>query len=128
MSKQPENSGGHVGYYSIDVRVTAKGGPTYRAEAMDIISALDMTFAEGEAFKAVWRAAADRLGMKKEGDSPLRNAEKVKFYGERMVEREKLREQDAREALAAAAVHPTPGQREKRAANAPAVRANKVSA
>lgn len=56
----------------------------YIAECEDIIRALDMTFDEGEAFKAVWRNAALRMGAGKEGDSQLRNAEKVEHYGRGM--------------------------------------------
>jgi hypothetical protein len=87
----PNGSGHHVSYYAVDVQHTTKGGPLYRAEAMDIIDALDMTFAEGEAFKAVWRCAADRIGAHKEGNDTARDAEKVMYYGEQMLARERRR-------------------------------------
>lgn len=91
-AKQASTSGGHhVSYYAVDVQHTTKGGPLYRAEAMDIIDALDMTFAEGEAFKAIWRCAADRLGAHKAGNDTARDAEKVVYYGEQMLARERRR-------------------------------------
>lgn len=91
-AKQMSNkSGGHVSYYSVDVDNPSKGGTAYRAEAIDVIAALDMTFAEGEAFKAVWRCAADRIGAHKDGNDTRRDAEKVEFYGTQMIAREKKR-------------------------------------
>jgi hypothetical protein len=50
--------------------------------------ALKMDFAEGEAFKAIWRKAAARLGNGKQGNSALYNAEKVAFFGAVMVKQE----------------------------------------
>lgn len=91
-AKQMSNSsGGHVSYYSVDVDTPSKGGAPYRAEAIDVIASLDMTFAEGEAFKAVWRCAADRCGAHKDGNDTRRDAEKVAYYGEQMTAREKKR-------------------------------------
>jgi len=91
-AKQMSNSSGsHVSYYSVDIEAPSKGGAPYRAEAIDCIAALDMTFAEGEAFKAVWRCAADRIGAHKEGNDTRRDAEKVAYYGEQMTAREKKR-------------------------------------
>lgn len=91
-AKQMSNkSGGHVSYYSVDVDNPSKGGAPYRAEAIDVIASLDMTFAEGEAFKAVWRCAADRCGAHKDGNDTRRDAEKVAYYGEQMTAREKKR-------------------------------------
>lgn len=91
-AKQMSNkSGGHVSYYSVDVDNPGKGGAPYRAEAIDVIASLDMTFAEGEAFKAVWRCAADRCGAHKDGNDTRRDAEKVAYYGEQMTAREKKR-------------------------------------
>lgn len=91
-AKQMSNtSGHHVSYYSVDIEKPSKGGAPYRAEAIDCISALDMTFAEGEAFKAIWRCAADRIGAHKDGNDTRRDAEKVMYYGEQMLAREKRR-------------------------------------
>ena len=89
--KMSNKSGGHVSYYSVDIGAPSKGGEPYRAEAIDVIAALDMTFAEGEALKAVWRCAADRIGAHKDGNDTRRDAEKVAYYGEQMFAREKKR-------------------------------------
>lgn len=86
-----ETSGGHVDYYSVEIKhPTKKERPAYMAECNDLVEALGLTFAEGEAFKSIWRNGAMRiLGKAKEGDTPLRNAEKVEFFGHRMAEIER---------------------------------------
>lgn len=84
----PEYTGGAVSYYRVPIaRPTRPDAPAYVAECNDIIEALNMNFAEGEAFKALWRRAAARLpGVAKKGyDSGLYDAEKVHFYGGRLV-------------------------------------------
>ena len=55
----------------------------------DIIEALGMSFAEGNIFKAVWRRCAERLGNGKPGVGALYDAEKIVFFGERLVEQSK---------------------------------------
>lgn len=85
-------TGGSSDYYMVEVKHTTSGGESYTAECNDIIEALGMNFAEGNAFKALWRRAAHRtLGLKKAGakDDGLYDAEKVKFFGERLVEQSK---------------------------------------
>ena len=62
------------------------GGDAYTAECNDIIEALDMNYAEGNVFKAVWRRAALRQGGGKPGSTLLYEAEKVEFFGKRLVE------------------------------------------
>ncbi|MNQ61504.1 hypothetical protein D3C85_758190 [compost metagenome] len=50
-----------------------------------------MNYAEGNAFKAIWRRCAARMGLSKRGyEDGLYDAEKVVFFGERMVAQEKL--------------------------------------
>lgn len=87
----PEYTGGSVSYYTI--RVPEPTDPTrdqYDAECNDIIEALKMNYAEGNAFKALWRRAAARLGKQKRGyDGGLYDAEKVQFFGARLVEQSK---------------------------------------
>lgn len=86
-------TGGSSDYYKVEVKNTTSGGEPYMAECNDIIEALGMNFAEGNAFKALWRRAAHRtLGLKKAGakDDGLYDAEKVKFFGERLVEQSKV--------------------------------------
>lgn len=89
---KPEYTGKSVSYYRVWIdRPTSKDLPPYSAECNDIIEALGMTFAEGNAFKAIWRRCAARtLGKAKEGyKDGLYDAEKVVFFGERMVAQEK---------------------------------------
>ena len=83
-----EYTGGGVSYYRVQVaNPTAADLLPYEAERNDIIEALGMTFAEGNAFKAIWRKCAARtLGLGKEGyKDGLYDAEKVEFFGRRMV-------------------------------------------
>lgn len=86
-----EYTGGSVSYYA--VRVLNPTNPTadsYDAECNDIIEALRMNYAEGNAFKALWRRAAARMGKHKRGyDGGLYDAEKVEFFGARLVEQSK---------------------------------------
>ena len=86
---QPENSGAHAAYYELTIKRPKSGGAAYKAECQDIIEALQMDFNEGNAFKALWRRAAGRLGnVKKGNEDPLYDAQKIKFYGTRILEQE----------------------------------------
>jgi hypothetical protein len=87
---EPENSGGDVNYYLADIHHPKRLEP-YKAECEDIIAHLEMDFFEGEAFKAIWRKAAARMGKRKAGNSGQRDADKVKHYGTRMSEIEAWR-------------------------------------
>lgn len=81
-----QKTGGSVDYYKCHVADPISGGPAYTAESIDIIEALGMTFAEGEAFKAIWRTCTGRMGGAVKADNKaLYNAEKVEFFGARMV-------------------------------------------
>lgn len=85
-SKAAQKTGGSVDYYKCHIADPISGGPAYTAESIDIIEALGMTFAEGEAFKAIWRTCTGRMcGAVKAGNKALYNAEKVEFFGARMV-------------------------------------------
>lgn len=91
----PEYTGGSVDYYKVEVKNPTSFGinTPYIAECNDIIEALGMNYAEGSAFKALWRRAAHRtLGKKKAGakDDGLYDAEKVAFFGARLVEQSKV--------------------------------------
>lgn len=80
-----ENSGGDVNYYQVKVTHPKRTEP-YVAECEDIIAHLGMDFFEGEAFKAAWRKAAQRtLGVGKEGNTALRDAQKMAHYGARCL-------------------------------------------
>ena len=89
---QPEYTGGSVSYYRVEIaNPTSPDVPPYTAECNDIIEALGMNYAEGNAFKALWRrAAAQNLGLAKKGYSDgLYDAEKVEFSGGRLVAQSK---------------------------------------
>lgn len=80
-----EYTGGSVSYYKVYIAQPASGGEPYTAECIDIIEALGMDYAEGNAFKAIWRRCAARKGMRKAGyDNGAYDAEKVEFFGYRM--------------------------------------------
>ena len=88
-TKKPtaELTGGNVNYYVLHVAEPKRLAP-YTTECEDIIEALGMTFAEGCAFKAIWRSCAARtLSKHKQGEDPtgIYDAEKVKYYGARML-------------------------------------------
>lgn len=83
----PEYTGGSSSYYDLEIN-----GVTVSCN--DIIEKLGMNFAEGNVFKACWRSCASRnLGKKKAGAKAdgLYDAEKVVFFGERMVAQAKER-------------------------------------
>jgi hypothetical protein len=83
---KPEYTGKDVSYYLVKIESPKRLDP-YTAECEDIIEALGMTFAEGCAFKAIWRKCAARtLGVAKAGyKGGLYDAEKTQHYGARMV-------------------------------------------
>lgn len=83
---EEQKTGGSVDYYKCHVADPISKGEPYTAESIDIIEALGMTFAEGEAFKAIWRTCTGRMGGAVKADNKaLYNAEKVEFFGARMV-------------------------------------------
>lgn len=77
--EEEEYTGGSSSYYDVTVNGT-------EIRCLDIIEALNMNYAEGNAFKAVWRIAASKQGKQKKGNTRLYDAEKVVFFGERLVE------------------------------------------
>lgn len=90
MTDTNEYTGGSVRYYTVSVtHPICEAADPYDAECIDIIDALQMTPNEANAFKALWRRAAARLGKSKRGYTDgLYDAEKVEFYGRRLVELE----------------------------------------
>lgn len=76
-------------YYRVEVKkpISDEVEP-YTAECADIIEALDMTFNEGEAFKALWRLAASRQGRGKPGNKAQYDADKIAHYGSRVKAQE----------------------------------------
>jgi hypothetical protein len=77
------SSGGNTDYYTVKI-THPKRLEVSEVECEDIIRHLNMTFDEGEAFKAIWRNAALRMGGGKPGDTEIRNGEKVEHYGKGM--------------------------------------------
>jgi hypothetical protein len=89
--EEPEYTGGSVSYYRVHIAKPTTIKDPYDAECNDIIEALNMNYAEGNAFKAIWRRCAARQGKAKAGyKDGLYDAEKVVFFGGRMVEQEAL--------------------------------------
>ena len=87
-------TGGDVPYYLVRVEHPSRDNQVpYTAECTDIIEALEMDFNEGNAFKALWRMAAKRLGGGKPGTTRLYDAEKVVYFGGRIGEKEKRGEE-----------------------------------
>lgn len=86
-----EKSGGSVDYYQVQINnPTTKGRDKYIAECNDIIEALGMNYAEGNAFKALWRSCAERtLGKKKVGGDAVYDAEKMVFFSNRVLTQRK---------------------------------------
>jgi hypothetical protein len=81
-----EYRGSSVGYYTVEVtRPTTAGNTPYLAECNDLIEALGMNYAEGNVFKAIWRRCAARQDKTKLGHNALYDAEKVVFFGQRLV-------------------------------------------
>lgn len=81
-----EYTGSSSNYYKVYVKHPTTLPDPYEAECNDIIESLQMTFAEGNAFKAIWRKAKARQGVKKKGyDNGVYDSEKVVFFGERML-------------------------------------------
>ena len=74
-----EHTGGSSSYYDIEI-----DGNTIRC--LDLIEALDMSYNEGNIFKAVWRIAAAKQGKTKKGNNMHYDAEKIVFFGERLVQ------------------------------------------
>ena len=74
-----EHTGGSSSYYDLKVGDTT-------IKCLDIIEGLDMNYNEGNIFKAVWRIAAAKQGKTKRGNNMHYDAEKIVFFGERLVE------------------------------------------
>jgi len=84
IQQKQESSGGDNDYWIAQVKSPKRLEP-YSAECEDLIELFQMTFQEGEAFKALWRKGQMRIGNGKPGDTLLRNSEKVYHFGGRMV-------------------------------------------
>lgn len=85
-----EISGGSNTYYQVAIYNPTSGGTPYLAECNDIIEALRMEYDVANAFKAAWRIAALRQGRGKPRATEIYDAEKIVFFGERMIARNKM--------------------------------------
>jgi len=82
-----ELTGGASSYYSLAItKPTKPYSLGYITECNDIIEALELNFAEGNVLKALWRIGKIRQGQGKSGTTALYDAEKVKFFGDRILE------------------------------------------
>ena len=87
-----EHTGGSVSYY--DVVIKEWTNPDHQLQlpivvsCNDIIEALGMNYAQGNAFKALWRIAAAKQGKMKKGNNTKYDAEKIVFFGERILKQE----------------------------------------
>ncbi len=87
------DNGENGSYYDLDLRnPVISGSEPGMIYCADIVTALEMTHAEGEAFMAIWRKAAQRQGRGKAGNTALRDAQKVRFYGDLMVKTEQFKQ------------------------------------
>lgn len=89
IDSDQEHTGGSVNYYKVEVKTPTTFDQPYWAECNDLIEALDMNYAEGNAFKAIWRRCAERQGKKKKGNNTYYDAEKILFFAQRILEQEK---------------------------------------
>ena len=82
MTQKTENSGGSCDYYRVPIeRPITESQVPYIAECYDIMDALNMTYAEANIFKEIWRGASAReLGKGKEGNTAKRGADKVSYF------------------------------------------------
>lgn len=78
-----EYTGGSSDYYKVVIKNPTTFDP-YIAECNDVIEALDMNFAEGNIFKALWRKAAARQGKRKAGHNEQYDNEKILFFAQRL--------------------------------------------
>ncbi len=76
--------GGNVNYYLIDVKDPKRLEP-YTAEVEDLIETLNMNFAEGTLLKSLVRLCKLRQAAGKAGSTELYEAQKINYYGERIL-------------------------------------------
>ena len=77
-----EHTGGSSSYYDLQTGDTT-------IKCLDIIEGLNMSYNEGNIFKAVWRIAAAKQGKTKKGNNMYYDSEKIVFFGERLLEEHK---------------------------------------
>lgn len=87
-----EYTGGSSSYYKVDVSNPVSAGDPYTVECQDVIEALDMSFSEGNIFKAIWRICAAKKGKAKKGyEDSVYDLEKIIFFAQRELQIEKMK-------------------------------------
>lgn len=87
---QEKITGGNVNYYLINVKDPKNLSP-YVVEVEDIIEVLNMEFAEGTVFKSLIRLCKLRQNLGKPGSTQKYEAEKIKYYADRILVKAKRR-------------------------------------
>lgn len=100
-SKSPVDNGKDGTYYDLEISNWTHARHAYECEQIlshhvphialccnDIIESLEMDYALGNAFKALWRIAAARQGRLKAGGNKKYDAEKAVFFSERLLVKE----------------------------------------
>lgn len=90
--KEEEYTGASSSYYRVHISTPVTADAPYDAECLDIIEALGMTWGEANVFKATWRKAAARKGLKKKGNTAIYDAEKMVFFSQREEVLERAKE------------------------------------
>lgn len=92
LTPVPEYTGGSSSYYKVNVGNPVSGGIPYVVECQDVIEALDMSFSEGNIFKAIWRICAAKKGKAKKGyEDSVYDLEKIIFFAQRELQIEKMK-------------------------------------
>lgn len=77
-------SGGSCNYYIVNVTNPTTANEPYTAECNDVIEALQLSFAEANIYKEIWRTANGKAHNNGKPDNdPVRAAEKVLFFAVR---------------------------------------------
>lgn len=92
MAETGEHTGLSVSYYDIVIQPNSHTNPEHNqpvavvVSCNDIIEALQMNYACGNVFKAIWRICAAAQGKMKKGNNAIYDAEKSLFFSERQLD------------------------------------------
>lgn len=79
-------SGGSCDYYNVDITHPTTARAPYTASCNDVIEALQLSSAESNIYKEIWRTANGRAHNNGKPDNdPVRAAEKVLFFAIRIA-------------------------------------------
>lgn len=80
----PKLSGGSCDYYNVDITHPTTAKAPYTASCNDVIEALQLSSAESNIYKEIWRTANGKAHNNGKPDNdPVRAAEKVLFFAVR---------------------------------------------